>query len=158
MVRCRAIRAGAQLPRRMTAGASGFDVAACVDEPVVLAPGRWAPVPTGLVLGIPDGFEVQVRARSGLALRHGVGLVNAPGTIDSDYRGEVCVLLMNWGREPFTVRSGERIAQLVVQRVPVIEMEWGQVDDATDRGVGGFGHTGTQPVLGAARDGSPGRS
>ena len=130
------------LPRYMSEHASGMDVCAAVEEPVTIAPGEVKLIPTGLFLAIPSGYEVQVRPRSGLALKHGLTVVNAPGTIDSDYRGEVCVILGNIGREPFTVERGMRIAQLVVQ--PVVRAELVERDElpATERAAGGFGHTG----------------
>ncbi len=130
------------LPRYMTAGAAGADLVAALDAELVIAPGARAKVPTGLAIAVPRGFEAQVRPRSGLAIRHGVTVVNAPGTIDADYRGEVCVLLVNLGAEPFAVRRGDRIAQLVI--APVVQVAFEVVDelDATDRGAGGFGHTG----------------
>lgn len=130
------------LPRYMSPGASGLDLLAAVEEPVALAPGERRLVPTGLRIALPPGFEGQVRPRSGLALRHGVTLLNSPGTIDADYRGEVAVVLVNLGHEPFTVNRGERIAQLVV--APVARAEWDEDEglDATERGAGGFGHTG----------------
>lgn len=134
----------ALLPRRMSEGASGWDLCACVDAEIRIEPGRWAMVPTGIALEIPKGYEAQVRPRSGLAVRHGLGLLNAPGTIDSDYRGEVCVILMNWGTEPFAIRHGDRIAQLVFSRVEPIEMEWTESLQKTPRGSGGFGHTGIE--------------
>jgi len=135
--------AGLPLPSYATAGAAGMDLRAAVPEPLVLPPGGRALVPTGLVIEIPPGFEGQVRARSGAALRAGIGLPNAPGTIDSDYRGELGVLLVNWGDAPFTVARGDRIAQLVV--APVVRAELEVVDDlgGTARDGGGFGHTGT---------------
>ena len=130
------------LPRYMTEGAAGMDLAAAVGEEVVIAPGARALVPTGLALAIPPGHEAQVRPRSGLALRHGVTVANAPGTIDADYRGELQVILINLGSEPFTVRRGERVAQLVI--APVVQLPIEQVDElsTTERGAGGFGHTG----------------
>ncbi len=129
-------------PALASPGSSGYDLRAAVGEDLVLAPGARALVPTGLFLEIPLGWEAQVRPRSGLALRHGVGILNAPGTIDSDYRGEVGVILINQGAEPFTVRRGDRIAQLVFARVE--SLEWQEVDvlDESDRGSGGFGSTG----------------
>ena len=132
--------AGLPLPAYATAGAAGLDVVAAED--VDLAPGGRAAVATGFALAIPDGWEVQVRPRSGLAFRHGVTCLNTPGTIDSDYRGEVKVILANLGSEPFAVRRGERIAQLVP--APVLRAEWREVErlDETTRGVGGFGSTG----------------
>ena len=132
----------ALLPRQMSEGASGWDLCACVDEQVRIEPGRWAMVPTGIALEIPKGYEAQVRPRSGLAFRHGLGLLNAPGTIDSDYRGEVCVILMNWGTEPFVIHHGDRIAQLVFSRVEPVRLQWTRKLQKTVRGSGGFGHTG----------------
>lgn len=130
------------LPRYMTPGAAGVDLLGAVTEPLTLAPGERALIPTGLRLALPEGYEGQVRPRSGLALRHGVTLLNSPGTIDSDYRGEVAVILVNLGQEPFTVHRGERVAQLVV--APVVQVAWEETRelDATERGSGGFGHTG----------------
>lgn len=135
--------AGLPLPSYATAGAAGMDLRAAVTEPLVLPPGGRAVVPTGLVVEIPPGFEGQVRARSGLALRAGVGLPNAPGTIDSDYRGELGVLLVNWGDAPFAVARGDRIAQLVVSPVARAELEVADDLGETVRDGGGFGHTGT---------------
>jgi dUTP pyrophosphatase len=132
----------ARPPERSTPGAAGFDLRACLDEPVELAPGRIVLVPTGLALAIPPGYEGQVRARSGLALRHGITVVNGPGTIDSDYRGPLGVILGNLGPEPFTVSHGDRIAQIIFARVAAVDLE--ETDDLslTERGEGGFGHTG----------------
>jgi dUTP pyrophosphatase len=130
------------LPRYMSEHASGMDVCAAVAEPLELAPGTIALVPTGLRVAIPPGYEVQVRPRSGLALKHGITVVNAPGTIDADYRGQVGIILGNMGREPFTIERGMRIAQLVVQRVVRAELlERDSLED-TARSGGGFGHTG----------------
>ena len=133
------------LPARATAGSAGLDLCAAVERELVLAPGERALVPTGFAAAIPAGYEGQVRPRSGLALRHGVFLPNAPGTIDSDYRGEISVILQNGGREPFAIRRGERIAQLVIAPViaPVLE-EVPSADalGSTERGGSGFGHTG----------------
>ncbi|MBD3368176.1 MAG: dUTP diphosphatase [Candidatus Eisenbacteria bacterium] len=133
---------GLPLPSYMTSSASGMDVRAAVDEPVTIEPGRVTLVPTGLAVAVPDGFEIQVRPRSGLALRRGVTVLNAPGTVDADYRGEVGVILANLGDEPFRVERGDRIAQLVVGRVH--RAHWNEVAELpqTDRGDGGFGHTG----------------
>ena len=144
-MRFRRVRAGARGPEYMTAGAAGMDLAAAMDAPVILAPGARAAVPTGVVVEIPVGYEGQVRLRSGLARRHGIGMVNAPGTIDSDYRGEVEVLLVNLGHEAYTVAPGDRIAQLVIAPVTRVALE--EVTDdgelsATARGTRGFGHTG----------------
>ena len=132
------------LPAYETAGAAGMDLRAAVAEaePIVLRPGARAAVPTGLAFALPQGFEGQVRPRSGLAARHGVTQVNTPGTIDSDYRGEVKVILINLGEEDFTIRRGDRIAQLVI--APVTQAQWTEVEslDETVRGAGGFGSTG----------------
>lgn len=105
-------------------------------------------VPTGIALAIPEGYEAQVRPRSGLAARHGVGLLNGPGTIDSDYRGEVRVILMNWGREQFSISHGDRIAQLVFARVEPVRLKWAEKLEETERGAGGFGHTGVNSTGG----------
>jgi dUTP pyrophosphatase len=129
-------------PARATEHASGFDLRARVDGAVVLRPGERTVVPTGIVLGLPPGFEAQVRPRSGLAVRHGLTLVNGPGTIDADFRGEVAVPLVNLGQEPVRIERGDRIAQLVVQRVPEVVLVETEVLPATARGDGGFGHTG----------------
>lgn len=141
-VRFSKLRPGAVAPRYMSEGAAGLDLASAAPEPIVIPPGGRAAVPTGLALEIPPGFEGQVRGRSGLARKHGIGLPNAPGTIDSDYRGEVAVLLINWGAEPFVVNPGDRIAQLVIAPVAVAELEEAPDLGATARGSGGFGHTG----------------
>jgi len=130
------------LPRYETVLSAGMDLRANLDEPVTLAPMERRLIPTGLRMALPAGYEAQVRPRSGLALKHGVTVLNTPGTIDADYRGEVCVILVNLGQEPFTVNDGERIAQMVIARheqptlVAVTEL------DDTERGEGGFGHTG----------------
>jgi dUTP pyrophosphatase len=129
------------LPRYMTPGAAGMDLLADVTDPVVLPPGGRALISTGLAVEIPAGFEAQIRPRSGLALRHGVTLLNSPGTIDSDYRGEIMVLLINLGSEPYIVQRGERIAQMIV--APVTRAELREAESLSDsrRGAGGFGHT-----------------
>ena len=135
---------GLDLPAYATSGAAGMDAVAAVDRDLVLAPGERRPVPTGLKLVIPDGYELQVRPRSGLALKHLLTVPNSPGTIDSDYRGELMILLANLGDAPVTITRGMRIAQLVV--APVVRGRWVVVDavDAdTARGAGGFGSTGT---------------
>ena len=133
---------GLEVPRPATRGSAGMDLPAAVDRDVVLAPGDRVLVPTGFAFAIPEGFEGQVRPRSGLALDHGIVLPNAPGTIDSDYRGEVRVILMNLGQEPFVVRRGERIAQMVVSPLAQVVLEEVDELDVTARGRGGFGHTG----------------
>lgn len=131
------------LPTRATPDAAGFDLSAAVDAPLVIEPGDRARVPTGLVLAIPSGYEGQVRPRSGRAWRDGLTVLNAPGTIDADYRGEVLVLLVNLGRSPVTIARGDRIAQLVVAPVPAVTLVEADTLDPTSRGEGGFGHTGS---------------
>lgn len=133
---------GLPLPAYMTPGAAGADVVAAVTADVVLAPGERALIPTGMSLEVPAGYELQIRPRSGLALRHGVTLLNSPGTVDSDYRGHVGVILVNLGREPFVVRRGDRIAQFVV--APVVQAAFREAEalGVSARGEGGFGSTG----------------
>ena len=132
------------LPAYETEGAAGLDLRAALEEPVVLAAGGRMLVPTGLALELPDGFEGQVRPRSGLAVRHGVTVLNAPGTIDCDYRGEIKVPLINHGQEPFRIQRGDRIAQLVIAPVTRVSLVEVPQLDATERGAGGFGSTGIQ--------------
>ncbi|HZH51881.1 MAG TPA: dUTP diphosphatase [Microvirga sp.] len=138
------------LPRYETAGAAGMDLLAAnpEDAPIVLAPSQRALIPTGLVIQLEPGYEAQVRPRSGLALKHGVTVLNAPGTVDADYRGEVQVLLVNLGQEPFTVIRGMRIAQMVVAPVTTVEPVEVEVVDETERAAAGFGSTG---LVGAGR-------
>ncbi|TNE85522.1 MAG: dUTP diphosphatase [Deltaproteobacteria bacterium] len=133
---------GIELPQYQTALSAGCDVRAAVTEPYVLGPGERYPVPAGFRIAIPAGFEVQIRPRSGLALRHGVTVPNAPGTIDADYRGELKILLANYGSEPFVIERGARIAQMVI--APVVQATFAVVAelDDTERGHGGFGSTG----------------
>lgn len=135
---------GLALPAYETALSAGMDLRAAVpeDEPMVVAPGQRVLAPTGLTIALPAGYEAQVRPRSGLALKHGVTCLNTPGTIDADYRGEVKVILINLGQEPFTIKRGERIAQMVI--APVTQGAWKQVETLSDteRGAGGFGSTG----------------
>jgi dUTP pyrophosphatase len=135
---------GLPLPRAQTDGAAGLDLRAAVpeSEPVTIAPGAFLAIPCGIAIALPTGFEGQVRPRSGLAARHGVTVLNAPGTIDADYRGEVQVILINHGRTDFTVRRGDRIAQLVVAAVTAVELQAVEELDATKRGTQGFGSTG----------------
>lgn len=130
------------LPARMSSGASGFDLFAAVAEEVQIKAGERALIPTGIKIALPQGLEAQVRPRSGLALRYGITVLNAPGTVDADYRGEIKVVLINHGDAAFTVKRGLRIAQLVIQEVPQIRWEEVDVLSETDRGDGGFGHTG----------------
>jgi dUTP pyrophosphatase len=135
---------GLALPAYQSAHAAGLDLVAAVaeDAPLVLHPGRYAQIPTGLKIALPDGYEAQVRPRSGLAAKHGVTVLNAPGTVDADYRGEIGVLLINHGAEPFTIRRGERIAQMVIAPVARVELVASATLPDTDRGSGGFGSTG----------------
>ena len=134
--------AGLELPARATAGSAGMDLRAALDEDVVLPPGGRALIPTGIALALPMGHEGQVRPRSGLALRHGITVLNAPGTIDADYRGEVSVVLINHGDDDFVVRRGERIAQLIVATVIECTLEEVEVLPESERGAGGYGSTG----------------
>lgn len=131
-----------QLPQYETEGSAGMDIRAYMDETVTLLPGERALIPTGLFMEIPIGYEVQIRARSGLAAKHGIGLTNGIGTIDSDYRGEIKVSLINWGQESYTVKNGDRIAQMVVARYEQAVLERTDELSETARGQGGFGHTG----------------
>jgi dUTP pyrophosphatase len=139
------------LPAYATAGAAGLDLVAAIDGEVVLAPGRHQAVPTGIALALPIGVEGQVRPRSGLALRHGVTVLNAPGTIDSDYRGEVTAILINHGATPFTITRGMKIAQLVVAAHARIEWSETTALNSTARGTGGFGSTGLTVEQGEGR-------
>jgi len=129
------------LPAYMTAGSAGMDLAADIDDELVLAPLQRALIPTGIAIALPAGFEAQIRPRSGLALKHGLTMVNSPGTIDSDYRGEIQIIAINLGSQPIVVKRGERIAQMVVQRV--IQAAWREVLQlpTSERQAGGFGHT-----------------
>ncbi len=136
------LRPTAQLPLRASEGAAGWDVHACIEEPLVLGVGKRALVPTGFAMALPADHEAQIRARSGWAYKHGVMVLNGPGTIDEDYRGEVKVLLANLGQEPFTIHPGDRVAQIVVQRVPSIVVAEVETLPSTVRGAGGFGSTG----------------
>jgi dUTP pyrophosphatase len=129
-------------PRAATTGASGVDLAAAIKQELVIHPGETKAIPTGLQLEIPKGYEAQVRPRSGLALKHSVGILNSPGTIDSDYRGEIQVILTNFGQKDFIVRRGDRIAQLVFQQVILADFIPKDAIAETNRGAGGFGHTG----------------
>lgn len=141
-LRVRQLRPDATVPQYQTAGAAGMDLHACIAEPVTIAPGRIAAIPTGLSMEIPQGFEGQVRPRSGLATKHGVTVPNAPGTIDSDYRGEVIVALINLGQDTFTVTPGMRIAQMVIAAYTRVRIETVDTLTQTARGSGGFGSTG----------------
>ena len=130
------------LPQYATSLSAGMDLRANLDSPITLKPLQRCLVPTGIFMALPEGFEAQVRPRSGLAIKKGIGVLNSPGTIDADYRGEVCVILVNLSSEDFVIEDGERIAQMVIARYE--QAEWQEVDvlDETERGAGGFGHTG----------------
>jgi dUTP pyrophosphatase len=130
------------LPKYATADSAGMDLRANLDEPITLAPMERRLIPTGLHIALPAGYEAQVRPRSGLALKHGIGVLNSPGTIDADYRGEIGVILVNLSQVPFVVQDGERIAQMVIARHETAEWELVETLDETERGAGGFGHTG----------------
>jgi dUTP pyrophosphatase len=130
------------LPRYMTPGAAGMDLCAAVREDTLLEKGQIALLPTGLAIELPRDYEAQIRPRSGLAVKHGIGMINSPGTIDADYRGEVMIALINLGPIPYTVRRGDRIAQMVIQRVCQAQIEMVEQLAATERSAGGFGHTG----------------
>jgi len=130
------------LPRRMSAYAAGFDLFAAVDTALLIMPGKRGLVPTGLQLAVPEGYEAQIRPRSGLAWKCGVTVLNSPGTVDADYRGEVKVILANLGEHPYTVNRGDRIAQLIISSVPQVKLEECQELPETERKEGGFGHTG----------------
>ncbi len=130
-------------PRRATDRSAGFDLRARVDSPLTIEPGGRALVPTGIAIALPEGYEAQVRPRSGLALRDGLTLLNTPGTVDADYRGEIGVVMVNLGAQPAVIRRGDRIAQMVVTLLPAVELEEADSLPGTARGPGGFGHTGT---------------
>ncbi|MDJ0720131.1 MAG: dUTP diphosphatase [Desulfobacterales bacterium] len=132
------------LPRYMTPQAAGMDLHAAVGSPTTIAPGGIALIPTGFAMALPPGFEGQIRPRSGLAVKHGIGLINSPGTIDSDYRGEVKIPLINLGDAPYTVQRGDRIAQMVIQKVYRVQLQVVESLDSTSRDTGGFGHTGVR--------------
>ena len=136
-------RSGFDLPAYETAGSAGMDVRAALENPVTLQPGDRALIPTGLRIQLPEGYECQVRPRSGLALKKGMTVLNTPGTVDADYRGEIGIILINLSREPFEIVPGERIAQLVINQYTRIQWEPVERLDETERGDGGFGHTGT---------------
>jgi dUTP pyrophosphatase len=130
------------LPKYMSAQAAGLDLFAAVVEDVVLKKGEIKLVPTGLKIALPDAYEAQIRPRSGLAFKHGISLVNTPGTIDADYRGEIKIIMINFGEEDFTIKRGDRIAQMVINRIEQINWELTDTLEETTRGAGGFGHTG----------------
>lgn len=146
VVHCRRIRpeqdADIPLPRYMTPHSAGMDICAAVEAPVILEPGEIRLIPTGIAISLPEGFEAQIRPRSGLAVKHGIGLINSPGTIDADYRGEIKIPLINLGKEPFTCNRADRIAQMIVNQICRVSLALVDVLDKSDRSDGGFGHTG----------------
>jgi dUTP pyrophosphatase len=129
-------------PRYMTEHSAGMDIFAAVDQEEIILPGEWKMIPSGIEIALPEGYEATIRPRSGLALSKGVTLLNSPGTIDSDYRGEVGLIIINHGKDPFVVNRGDRIAQMIVQRVCRVSWKLKESLDATERSIGGFGHTG----------------
>lgn len=130
------------LPSYQSDSSSGLDIRAAVHKAITLKPGEIKLIPTGLSISLPKGYEAQIRPRSGLALRHGLGLVNSPGTIDADYRGEIGVIAINWGKKSFTIKRGDRIAQVVINKISRVRVEEVDELDPTKRGKGGFGHSG----------------
>lgn len=138
----RIVSKGGALPAYATEGSSGADLRAYIEEPITLMPGERRLVPAGIFVEIPQGVEAQIRARSGLAIKHGIGLVNGVGTVDSDYRGEWNIPLINWGQEPYTIHSGDRIAQVIFSRYEKADFVSVSQISETERGAGGFGHTG----------------
>lgn len=132
------------LPQYTTPSSAGMDVRANLSEPIVLRPMERKLIPTGLFIALPEGYEAQIRPRSGLALKHGITVLNSPGTIDADYRGEIGVILANMSLEPFTINPGERICQMVITNYSQVSWESVEILDSTERGEGGFGHTGVQ--------------
>jgi dUTP pyrophosphatase len=139
-VRIKPVRGIERLPEKKTSGAAGFDLVSAVDA--IIEPGTFQGIPTGIALEIPKSIEAQVRPRSGLAIKHGIGILNSPGTIDSDYRGEVLVILFNFSKEPFEIKKGARIAQMVFSKLTKVKLKMVKRLSATKRGKGGFGHTG----------------
>ena len=137
-----AAKADISLPRYMTTDAAGMDICAGVDNDVTLMPGQISLIPTGFAMAVPKGYEAQIRPRSGLAVKHGIGIINSPGTIDADYRGEVKIAVINLGSQPYTIRRNDRIAQMVIKKVYQARMEIVEDLDDTERNTGGFGHTG----------------
>jgi len=146
IVKCCRVRpdqdADIDLPRYMTPHSAGMDICAAVEEPTILKPGEIILIPSGFAISLPIGFEAQIRPRSGLAVKHGIGLINSPGTIDADYRGEVKIAMINLGKGPFTINRGDRIAQMVINKVSQVRFEVVETLEETSRNGGGFGHTG----------------
>jgi len=142
LVKVKILRQGVSLPAYMTPNAAGMDIFAAIEKPVDLLPGDIVLIPTGIAIALPPGFEAQIRPRSGLAIKHGITLINSPGTIDQDYRGEIKVAIINFGKKPYRIFPGDRIAQLVVS--PIVKVKWEVVTELppSKRAEGGFGHTG----------------
>ena len=141
-MKIRIISKSGVVPEYKTSGSAGFDLPAYLEESITLKPGERRLIPTGIFMELPPGCEAQVRARSGLAIKNGIGLVNGIGTVDSDYRGELLVPMINWGEKDFTIRDGDRIAQVVINKYEQATFELSESLDSTERGAGGFGHTG----------------
>ncbi|MEF3693951.1 MAG: dUTP diphosphatase [Candidatus Cloacimonadota bacterium] len=139
----RTLRSSATAPRRMSLHAAGYDLTADLDEALILAPGAFRAIPTGIAIQLPEGFEAQIRPRSGLALKHGVTVLNSPGTIDADYRGEIMAILINHGSQEFVVQPGMRICQMVINQLPAVELSEVEILEDSMRSDGGFGSTGT---------------
>jgi len=136
------LNADIPLPRYMTPQSAGMDICAAVEKEAILEPGAISQIPSGFAIAVPEGFEAQIRPRSGLAIKHGIGLINSPGTIDSDYRGEIMIAVINLGKNRYTIRRGDRIAQMIIQRVYQARLNVVEHLDETERNTGGFGHTG----------------
>ena len=136
------LNADIPLPRYMTPRSAGMDICAAVEKEVILEPGAISLIPSGFAIALPEGFEAQIRPRSGLAIKHGIGLINSPGTIDSDYRGEIMIAVINLGKNRYTICRGDRIAQMIIQRVYQAKLNVVEHLDETERNTGGFGHTG----------------
>ncbi len=136
------LNADIPLPRYMTPQSAGMDICAAVEKEAILEPGAISLIPSGFAIAVPEGFEAQIRPRSGLAIKHGIGLINSPGTIDSDYRGEIMIAVINLGKNRYTIRRGDRIAQMIIQRVYQARLNIVEHLDETERNTGGFGHTG----------------
>ena len=141
-MKLRIVSKSGRIPEYATSGAAGFDISAYLEEPFVLKAGERALVPTGLYFEVPEGYEAQVRARIGLAIKHGIGLVNGIGTVDADYRGEIRVPLINWSKEDFVINDGDRIGQVIITSYEKVDIELAEELSDTERGEGGFGHTG----------------
>ena len=135
-------KSGVTIPKYETKGSSGMDIRAYLEEPVLLEPGARALIPTGIFIQLPEGLEAQIRARSGLAINYGIGLVNGIGTIDSDYRGEIMIPVINWGDSNYIIENNDRVAQMVISRYEKVDLDIVENLDITQRGEGGFGHTG----------------